>query len=294
MNRIISPLETGMRGSAVGDLQDALKLFLERGTLEGATRAVLAGLQRERAEQAYGDYTGRLVHLFQEQRRLEATGRVDETTARAMNAVLGEWGLLEEPIPENPCVVRGRVLSADGQPLPGLMASAFARGLRGETPLGTARTDREGHYLINYTSAQPSRRNGGVALIVRAYDPNDPNKVVAESPLLANAPAETELDLVIADRSYRGPAECQRIGEHIDPLLDGLDPADLDAGQIVLLAARVGIDQVQLAYYARAARLARETGIPKEILYGLFRQGLPDGKTRNGNLRTRGLGSSGT
>lgn len=275
MNRIISPLETGMRGSAVGDLQDALKLFLERGTIEGATRAVLAGLQRERAEQTYGDYTGRLVHLFQEQRRLEATGRVDETTARAMNAVLAEWGLLEEPIPENPCVVRGRVLSADGQPLPGLMASAFARGLRGETPLGTARTDREGHYLINYRSAQPSRRNGGVALIVRAYDPNDPDKVVAESPLLASAPAETELDLVIADRSYRGPAECQRIGEHIDPLLDGLDPADLDAGQVVLLAARTGIEQTHLAYYARAARLARETDIPKEILYGLFRQNLP-------------------
>lgn len=96
MNRIISPLETGMQGSAVGDLQDALKLFLERGTIEGATRAVLAGLQRERAEHTYGDYTGRLVRLFQQQRRLEATGQVDEATARAMNTVLVEQGILEQ------------------------------------------------------------------------------------------------------------------------------------------------------------------------------------------------------
>ncbi len=275
MKEIIFPLEFRMQGADVSNLQDALKLFLERRVIEGATPELSAALQRELTEQTYGDATRRLVRLLQEQRQLDNTGSVDEATARAMNAVLAEWGLLEEPIPENPCVVRGRVLSADGQPLPGLMASAFARGLRGETPLGTARTDREGHYLINYTSAQPSRRNGGVALIVRAYDPNDPNKVVAESPLLASAPAETELDLVVADKSYRGPAEYRRIGEHIDPLLDGLDPADLDAGQVVLLAARAGIDQVQLAYYARAARLARETGIPKEILYGLFRQNLP-------------------
>ncbi|MCD9025517.1 neuraminidase-like domain-containing protein [Cohnella silvisoli] len=98
MNKITFPLEHGKQGSEVGDLQAALQLFLDKSILleneEGMRREYSYGLRRENAEQIYSDYTSKLVSIFQEERRLEAHGKVDEQTANAMNAILRNLGLL--------------------------------------------------------------------------------------------------------------------------------------------------------------------------------------------------------
>ena len=108
MNKIPFPLNQDMSGAAVADLQDALMELVGRGILLAAesdmnrTRILLA-FQRERAEKSYGSTTNRLVRQFQQEKRLEATGAVDERTANALNSLLTELGLLpEEPRPEQP------------------------------------------------------------------------------------------------------------------------------------------------------------------------------------------------
>src|SRR5688572_22615217 len=113
MQKVIFPLELLMQGPAVGDLQAALHVLLERGMIpvdNGDERAELAtGLQREHAERTFKEITAELVMRFQKQRGLDASGTVDEPTADAINALLRELGLLEQPNAQRSCVVSGQV-----------------------------------------------------------------------------------------------------------------------------------------------------------------------------------------
>lgn len=153
MNRITFPLNSGMQGSAVADLQDALQLFLDRRALlandEGARRELSEVLKRERAEQTYGGATEKLVTIFQEERRLEISGAVDEATAKAMNALLQEWGLLEQTNSPR-LVVSGAVQREDNLPLSNLRVSAVHESDRTAIRLGEDTTDAEGRYTIHY------------------------------------------------------------------------------------------------------------------------------------------------
>ncbi|MCL6542207.1 MAG: hypothetical protein K6T87_16750 [Roseiflexus sp.] len=132
MNKITFPLRRQMQGSKVADLQDALKLLLDRGLIlredEGARRELLVALRPERDRQSYDDVTARLVSMFQRERRLaDAAGRfsgeVDEPTANALNALLKELGVLEGG--EATCLdarytVACRVVDGRGKPIAGL------------------------------------------------------------------------------------------------------------------------------------------------------------------------------
>jgi len=150
MNRIASPLETGMQGANVANLQTALKSFIERGTIAGSTHAQSTGLGRELAEKRFGDHTARLVLMFQEQHQLEATGRVEEATARSMTFLLGEWGLLETVDRSRLYVVAGQVKREDGPVVKDVRVRAFHETESGAIRLGEDATDAEGHYTIRY------------------------------------------------------------------------------------------------------------------------------------------------
>jgi hypothetical protein len=66
MKRIIFPLLPGDRNDAVANLQDALRLLIERGriTLDPAERdSVMDALEHEHSEQIYDTATRRLVIL---------------------------------------------------------------------------------------------------------------------------------------------------------------------------------------------------------------------------------------
>src|SRR5262249_4908353 len=101
MNEITFPLKLNSQGPAVADLQDALQLCLDRGALfandVGARQRFSTLLKPERGAQGSGDATAILVRLFQPERPLPPTGGVDEPTANALNALLKEWGLLNQP-----------------------------------------------------------------------------------------------------------------------------------------------------------------------------------------------------
>jgi peptidoglycan hydrolase-like protein with peptidoglycan-binding domain len=98
MNKITFPLKLRMKSDAVADLQDALQVFLDQAILlaqdEPARQALSEALKSERTKQTYGKATKQLVSLLQEQQHLQASGEVDEPTAKAINNLLQQRGLL--------------------------------------------------------------------------------------------------------------------------------------------------------------------------------------------------------
>ena len=130
MNKVTFPLKPQMRGQNVADLQDALRLLLERGVIfadeQDARRELSALLERERGQATYGPATTKLVGRFQEERRLQSTGGVDEATAQAINILLKEWGLLDdEPAADTAYTLVCRVVDDQGEPLAGVRVEAF-------------------------------------------------------------------------------------------------------------------------------------------------------------------------
>ncbi|MEE4235832.1 MAG: neuraminidase-like domain-containing protein, partial [Anderseniella sp.] len=281
MNKITFPLNQGDSSPAAADLQDALLELVGRGILLAAesdlNRArLLVALRRERAEQSYGSTTNRLVRQFQQEKRLEATGAVDERTANALNALLRELGLLlEEPRPEQPGFeVRGRVSLADGSPAAGLKVMAVDRDLRREQALGEAPTGRNGGYHIRYSERQFQRAEKGRAdLIVRVLGPD--GGVLAASEILFNAPESATVDLVIAEDVLRPASEFERIDSELAPLLDGVPLAELTSEDVAFLTGETGIDQQLIHNLASAAKLSSATHIVLSAHYGMLREGLP-------------------
>jgi peptidoglycan hydrolase-like protein with peptidoglycan-binding domain len=153
-NKITFPLDLLMQGPKVGDLQAALQLLLDRGVIpvanEDERRGLSAGLQREHAGQNFHEITHELVERFQKQRGLDGSGAVNEPTANAINALLREWGLLEQPDAPRSLVVCGQVQREDGLPFKGGLVRAFHETERGAIRLGEDTTDTEGRYTIRY------------------------------------------------------------------------------------------------------------------------------------------------
>jgi hypothetical protein len=152
MNKITFPLKPGMQGPAVADLQDALQLCMDRGAIltnnEPARQEWSAALKPEREEQTYGDITGRLVSIFQGERHIQPSGVVDEPTANALNALLKEWGLLDQLAGPQSFAVSGQARREEGAPLQGMRVRAVHQAATGSLRLGEDTTDAEGRYTI--------------------------------------------------------------------------------------------------------------------------------------------------
>ncbi|HEU0173964.1 MAG TPA: neuraminidase-like domain-containing protein [Blastocatellia bacterium] len=93
-----------------------------------------------------------------------------------------------------------------------------------------------------------------------------------------NAPAKTTINLTLPS-TERAPSEYERYLAILEPLLQGLSLTDIreddEYQDITFLAGDTGLNRRRIAWVAQAAKLERETnGIPAELFYGLFRQGL--------------------
>ncbi|MBK8025105.1 MAG: hypothetical protein IPK19_27800 [Chloroflexi bacterium] len=201
MNRIISPLRPEMRGTTVADLQEALKLLLDRGAIlrddEGARRELTAVLAREHSTQTYGGTTRKLVGIFQETHHLDVRiGEVDERTAVAFNAALEDLGVFDTPAEIQKRVVAGQVRHDDGSFVGGVSVTAFNQTDREALRLGESRTDDSGHYRIRYDVPVGSQ----LRLRVEVNDPN--GRRLATSDVIGD-PRPTETVDLIVPRSDR-------------------------------------------------------------------------------------------
>jgi ABC toxin-like protein/neuraminidase-like protein len=155
MNRIIFPLNPGMTGAAVADLQECLQLFLEKNVFkldEADRRALQELLRSEQREKVYGSVTHNLILRYQERNRLSATGEVDEPTANAFNALLEEFGAFDKTEADIKRLVGGQVRREDSNPFSGAVVRAFHVEERGALHLGEDTTDFKGRYTIHYAA----------------------------------------------------------------------------------------------------------------------------------------------
>jgi hypothetical protein len=195
MNKIIFPIVQDMQGVAVADLQDALQQVIDRRLIlpddEAFRRELSEALSRERLEQRYRGTTRKIVNLFQEARRLQPTGEVDERTADALNALLKEWGLLDKTAPSSR-IVSGRVRREDDRALSGVRVRAFHDADPAKIRLGEDTSDSDGQYTIRY---EPLPGINGIQLRVSAF--SEDGKILSSSKRIRDAQPLIVVDLTV-------------------------------------------------------------------------------------------------
>jgi peptidoglycan hydrolase-like protein with peptidoglycan-binding domain len=162
MDRITYPLGPGTDGRAVGDLQDGLRLLVERRVLplsDAERDTFLSRLVDERAATAYGDTTQKLVAHFQQRRSLPTTGEVDEGTAAALNDALERLEAFGRPARPVSFLVAGQVTEAGGTPVAAAAVRAEHVDGRLVVRLGVGNghadeTDHGGHVLRQVANLQ--------------------------------------------------------------------------------------------------------------------------------------------
>jgi len=195
MNKVTFPLNPNSSGPVLTDLQAALLVMVERGIYpinEEERQFFLTILREEQAANRYSDGTNKLVGMLQEIRHLPFSGEVDEPTARTINELLAEWGLLDQGGAPPLQIVSGQLRREGGAPWPGLRVQVLQLVEQGSIRLGEDTSDGEGRYTIRY---QPLLDMADVLLQVACFDSSgqrrqESDKFSASSPLLV-------IDLVV-------------------------------------------------------------------------------------------------
>jgi hypothetical protein len=204
MKTVTFPLKQHDKGIEVANLQDVLKLMLEREAIypgnPRARTAVLAKLPSERETQTYGPATHEIVTVFQQERHLRQDGSVGRQTADAINMLLKEWGLLVQPLPAQDYTVQGTIYDKTGKTVSGLIVRALDDDPHSERDLlGTAVTDKAGRYVIAYDRSRFARphESGGADIIVVVYSPEGGQ--LYESRRHPNAPKHETIEIRLRD-----------------------------------------------------------------------------------------------
>ncbi|MBC7900712.1 MAG: hypothetical protein H7070_11745, partial [Saprospiraceae bacterium] len=176
--------------------------------------------------------------------------------------------------PNEDYIVTGRVTDQDGLPLAleGLTVHAFDRDLRQEQLLGKTQSDKRGFYRIPYTPSQFRQAEKNSAdLIVRAFAGD--GSLLAESPIVFNAPPEAEVNLTVIDDL----ALFEKIQREIRPLLEKLKVEELEEDEkhqdLSFLAGETRFEKDVLARFVLAHKLAEQAVKPEfwfAVLGGSF------------------------
>jgi hypothetical protein len=281
MNRITFPLKQGMQGPTVGDLQDALQQCLERAAIlatDPSARAQFSAvLQPERAEQIYGVATHNVVVAFEQDRGLSdphdvVSGEVDASTANELNTLLTQWGLLLQP---GSNTVQGTLLFDNGLPAGSVTVRLFNIGFGGQAvKLGEVQSDAQGQYSVSYASPIPTPPN----VQVRVLDST--GKEVTISGTKFNASQSETLNLIVPVTVQPLAPEFQRLSADLsksigDIAMLGQAQESADRQDLTLLNQSTNWDARLVALAALAAQQTTTTGLGHDVLYALFRVGLP-------------------
>ena len=242
-------LEPNLRGDDVKLLQSELR------TLKLKTQIV-------DPEGFFGSTTFLAVQEFQKLHGLEATGIVDQETARLINKDVDEIG-------SEMFIVRGEVRQSDGDAIQGVIVRALRKGLRKDDLLGQATTSAAGDYSIEY---RPAERP--ITIVVQASD--TAGNVIATSHVICKARPLEIVDLT-PDGVFRGPSEFKLLQDRLAPILrrEQIRIEALEAADVELLACAHDLNREHLALLVASSQMAREAGMQAEAFYALVRQGLP-------------------
>jgi DNA-binding transcriptional MerR regulator len=294
MNKITFPLNPGMVGEAVVNLQDGLLLLLKSyystslfKPLEtivgipknGSLQKIIAFLKRERKEKKYSAITKGLVGNFQNNNTLKPTGVVDKATATLLNEILRELGLLDNSDDEQKWKIRGRIISHEYRGLEDYRVQLLDKNVDTAAQLDESKSGKGGTYQFILLSSSLNKKNPDIQ--VQVVDGN--NNVLGTSKVHYNISSDiTGLDVFIAKDMVVQLAEYQQLlgalSTHLDKPISELKEDDQHQ-DITYLANKSGWDARMIAMIALANQFSAKSGIEPEFYYALFRAGIPANET---------------
>lgn len=215
-----------------------------------------------------GPGTAAAIKQFQASVNLPVTGTADAITlAMLTNAAA---------VGTDQSHLSGVLVMDYGQVGAGVAVKVYSIGYGGvATLLGETKTDANGVYSVAY-KPQPA----GANIEVRAVDAQGKETIL--SSVLYTAPARLALNLVAPAAVQPLPAEYQRISADVEKVIGGKGIQNLSGAKevntqrdLTLLSNTTGWDARLLAFAATAAQLTKSTGLGSDVLYALFRAGLP-------------------
>jgi hypothetical protein len=231
--------------------------------------------------QVFGVGTQDALLQLQTKYKVPLTGTFDDATKAALAKAVAD-------AETDQYSVEGRIVFAYGLPAAGITLRIYSRGFGGtETRLSEIKTDDQGYYALPY---QP----GGKAanLEVRAVDAQ--GKEISLSATKYNAGKHEVLNLVAPASVQPLAPEYQRLTTDLNKQLGKLD--DLAGAQenterqdLTLLHQATGWDARFIALAAMAVKLNKDTGISQDVLYALFRAGLPTDKQQLANVSVEAI-----
>ncbi|WP_438015326.1 neuraminidase-like domain-containing protein [Sorangium sp. So ce315] len=170
-------------------------------------------------------------------------------------------------------VVRGTVRAPDGGTSSNLTVRVYDVNLSSQDELGSASTDSEGRYKIEYTSlAQSGKTYPDLRVIVYSGV-----QEVGRSALLARAPATAVVDVITgSSQEYRGPSELAQLWSRLSAYGVYGSPGVLQEEQIELLAQGTGAERAQIEALSATESLS-SVGVAEDtsFYYPFVRKGLP-------------------
>ncbi|MGC5076582.1 neuraminidase-like domain-containing protein [Agrococcus sp. DT81.2] len=170
--------------------------------------------------------------------------------------------------------VSGLVLDLRGVARPGLQVEALDRDLDGTVRLGSATTDADGRFVIEYDL---SGRDGKQAadLELQVVDQRGGEKPLARTATRYSADVDVELNVAVDAAALASLPEHVRLRAAIAPILGDRELAGLDPEAVSYLAHRSGWDPRLIAMAAQAEEIEGQARIPAGQAYALLRAGLP-------------------
>src|SRR5580658_1515843 len=223
----------------------------------------------ETAASTLGPGTALAVKTFQIANKLPVTGTVTPATQTALNNAAATAGT-------NQSTVSGVLTMDNGLPANVITARLYSIGYGGAaTKLVEAKTDANGVYSLAYPPPASS-----VNVEVRVADAQSNETTV--SSVIYNAPPQLVLNLVVPSSVQPLTAEYDRLAADVQGAIGGTGIQNLATAKetstqqdLTLLNQSTGWDARMLALAATAAQNATPTGLESDVLYGLFRTGLP-------------------
>jgi hypothetical protein len=262
--RIDKFLNLNARGTEVADLQGKLQKLnfaIPQSELN----------EKEKEKSVFGVRTRDAVMQLQTRYKLDPTGILDEKTQLALERAIAEIGISEHR-------VEGRIVFEHGLPAVGINLRIYNHGF-GDTlvRLGEVTTDEQGFYSLSYNSDSKA-----INLEVRVDDrPNE--REVSLSTIKRNANKNEVLNLVAPSTLQPLAPEYERLTHDLSEQLEKLDllataQENGDRQDLTLLHQSTNWDARLIALATFAFKLSSETGLSHDILYALFRVGLPTDK----------------
>lgn len=235
----------------------------------------------ERNEAFFGPGTREAVVKFQDMHQLERSGVVDRRTAAAINQNF------DDALPYR---VSGRIVGAQRRGLRGVRAVVVDKSIGREELLGETTTDERGSYEVHYAAA-PIRERGKEKpdLQVKLFAGRDQERPLALSTVRYNAGPKETIDVEVPADAMPTVAEYERLAADLTTHLNGQGspPGDPNGGRfgwlqedderqdITYLANKSGWDARMVAMAALADQFGQQSGVEPELMYALFRAGLP-------------------